>query len=70
LRLRRECITFRWTFRFESDGAVLTSDSILRFRSRAALTDSLDRSVFRLVEVRDVPDRPGRELVFLAARVD
>jgi ubiquinone/menaquinone biosynthesis C-methylase UbiE len=70
LQVRPECVTFRWTFAFQSDGAVLTSDSTLRFRSRAALTDSLERCGFEVVDVRDAPDRTGRELVFIAARVD
>jgi SAM-dependent methyltransferase len=51
---------------FESDGTVITSRSTLRFRSRAALEASLRSSGFRVDEVRDAPDRPGRELVFVA----
>lgn len=70
LQVRQEWVAFRWTFAFLSDGAVLTSDSTLRFRSRQALADSLDRRGFRVLEVRDAPDRPGREFVFVAARVD
>ncbi len=51
---------------FEADGAVITSRSTLRFRSRAAITDSLHASGFVVDAVRDAPDRPGRELVFVA----
>ena len=61
-------VTFRWTFAFASDGAALTSDSTLRFRDRAELAASLDPAGFDLQEVRDAPDRPGRELVFLARK--
>ena len=40
----------------------------LRFRSRAEVEVSLIAAGFELAEVRDAPDRPGRELVFLARR--
>lgn len=61
-------VSFRsWTV-FASDGAVLASDSTLRFRSRSEVVDSLQRCGFDLVDVRDAPDRPGREFVFIARR--
>jgi SAM-dependent methyltransferase len=59
-------VTFRSTCAFDSDGAVLTSDSTLRFRSRAEVTDSLSAAGFTVAEVRDAPDRPSREFVFIA----
>ncbi len=63
-----DLVTFRWTYIFESDGAVLASDSTLRFRSRESLEKSLMATGFVVDEVRDAPDRPGRELVFVASR--
>ncbi|MCW2791958.1 MAG: hypothetical protein JWO76_1056 [Nocardioides sp.] len=63
-----DLVTFRWTYAFESDDVVLTSDSTLRFRSREAVEWSLRASGFVLDEVRDAPDRPGRELVFIASQ--
>jgi SAM-dependent methyltransferase len=60
-------VTFRWTSVFASDGAVLTSDSTLRFRSRAEIERSLQVAGFVVDEVRDAPDRPGREFVFVAS---
>jgi hypothetical protein len=51
-----------------SDGAVLTSDSTLRFRSRVEVEESLVDAGFVVDEVRDAPDRPGREFVFVARR--
>jgi SAM-dependent methyltransferase len=59
-------VSFRTTFVFESDGTTLTSDSTLRFRSREEVEASLAAAGFAVAEVRDAPDRPGRELVFLA----
>lgn len=59
-------VSFRWTYRFERDGAVLTSDSTLRFRSRDEIEASLSQSGFVTQDVRDAPDRPGMEFVFIA----
>ena len=61
-------VSFQMTFVFGSDGAVLTSDSVLRFRSRDELADSLAAAGLVVDEVRDAPDRPGREFVFVARR--
>ena len=60
-------VSFRWTYRIERTGETLVSDSTLRFRSRAEVEASLDDAGFRVVEIRDAPDRPGLELVFIAA---
>jgi SAM-dependent methyltransferase len=68
--VRGEYVSFRRTYTFASDGAVLTSDSTLRFRSRASVADSLAATGFTLDEVRDAPDRPGSEMVFVARRAD
>jgi hypothetical protein len=62
-----EFVSFRTTYVFESDGAVLTSDSTLRFRSRDAVLESLAAAGFTVEEVRDAPDRPGREFIFVAS---
>lgn len=61
-------VSFRWTYVFAADGTVLTSDSTLCFRGRAELSDSLEAVGFVVHEVRDAPDRPGREFVFIARR--
>lgn len=63
-----ELVTFESPNVFEADGAVITSRSTLRFRSRTAIEQSLAATGFALDEVRDAPDRPGRELVFIARR--
>ena len=63
-----ELVTFRATWEFEADGAVLTSDSTLRFRDRETVERSLAEAGFDVVDVRDAPDRPGRELVVVARR--
>jgi SAM-dependent methyltransferase len=62
-----ELVSFRSTYTFRHDGAVLTSDSTLRFRRRDEVTDSLLAAGFTVQDVRDAPDRPGLELVFVAA---
>jgi SAM-dependent methyltransferase len=62
-----QLVTFRWTFRFDG-GESITSDSTLRFRERDEVEASLRGAGFEVREVRDAPDRPGLELVFLAER--
>ncbi|GAA1899673.1 class I SAM-dependent methyltransferase [Streptomyces sodiiphilus] len=61
-------VTFRWTFVFAADGQVLTSDSTLRFRERREVEADLAEEGFEVEDVRDAPDRPGREFVFVARR--
>ncbi|WP_031468345.1 class I SAM-dependent methyltransferase [Sciscionella sediminilitoris] len=68
LDIRGPLVTLRWHWVFAADGEVLTSDSTLRFREREEVAESLRANGFRVDEVRDAPDRPGREFVFLAAR--
>jgi hypothetical protein len=61
-------VTFRGTWVFASDGEVLTSDSTLRFREREEVEATLVAHGYEVAEVRDAPDRPGREFVFFALR--
>lgn len=63
-------VSFRSTYRFHRDGAVITSDSTLRFRDEEELRSSLVDAKFSVRQVRDAPDRPGRELVFIAQAVE
>ena len=60
-------VTFRWTFVFP-DGEVLTSDSTLRFRERDEIQAALEAHGYVVDDIRDAPDRPGREFVFFARR--
>ncbi len=46
----------------------MTSESTLRFWTIAEMTSTLSEAGFELVDVRDAPDRPGRENVFIAVR--
>ena len=70
LDVKSDLVSFRSTFVFEADGAVLTSESTLRFRHRDEVTASLAAAGYVVDEVRQAPDRPGRELVFIARRAD
>jgi SAM-dependent methyltransferase len=63
-----DLVSFRSIFRFEADSTTLTSQSILRFRQRDEVADSLMAAGFIVDDLRDAPDRPGRELVFVARR--
>jgi SAM-dependent methyltransferase len=66
--VRAGLVSFRWSFVFEADEVELTSDSTLRFRSADELRGSLVAAGFSVEDVRDAPDRPGAELVFVAGR--
>jgi len=59
-------VAFRYAYHFASDGEILTSASTLRFRSRDEVKAGLAENGFHLEEVREAPDRPGREFVFIA----
>ncbi|MET7394832.1 class I SAM-dependent methyltransferase [Dactylosporangium sp. NPDC005572] len=65
--VRLPFVSFRYTYRFPS-GEVLTSDSTLRFRDHDELVTSLTAAGFRVLDVRQAPDRPGREYVFVTQR--
>jgi SAM-dependent methyltransferase len=62
-------VTFRQTYVFAADGQALTSDSTLRFRERDEIEDDLAAHGYAVEGVRDAPDRPGREFVFVARRL-
>lgn len=61
-----ERVTFDQPTIFHADGARVDSTSTLRFRSREAIEDSLNRAGFRMVGVRDARYAPGREWVYFA----
>ncbi|WP_030673528.1 class I SAM-dependent methyltransferase [Streptomyces cellulosae] len=61
-------VTFRQTYVFAADGEVLTSDSTLRFRAREEVERDLTALGFEVRDVREAPDRPGKEYVFVARR--
>ena len=63
-----DLVSTRRTYAFAADGATLTSDSTRRFPPRAVLEDSLSSAGYVLADVRGAPDRPGRELVFIARK--
>ena len=58
------------TFESETvvDGEALRSRSTLRFRKREEIERDLAAHGFDVVDVRDAPDRPGKEFVFIARR--
>ena len=63
-----DLVTFRSMTVFESDGAALESTSTLRFRNAEEIRASLEAAGFETDGVRDAPDRPGREFVFVTRR--
>lgn len=67
-RVDGDLVTFESPTVFQRDGVRIDSTSTLRFRGRDELTASLERRGFVVDEVRDAPDRPGREFVFVARK--
>ncbi|MEV7286241.1 class I SAM-dependent methyltransferase [Streptomyces sp. NPDC093252] len=61
-------VTFRAAYLFRASGETLYSHSTLCFRERDEVTADLTEYGFSPEEVREAPDRPGRELVFVARR--
>lgn len=66
-RVEGPLVTFDSTTVFP-DGTRVVATSTLRFRDRAEVEADLRSSGFSVLDVRDAPDRPGRELVFVARR--
>ncbi|MGF6885653.1 SAM-dependent methyltransferase [Nocardia sp. GAS34] len=64
--VRLPLVSFRHTYTFAPDRAVIVSESTLRFRHRAEIEADLLAHGYRVRDVRDAPDRPGREFVFIA----
>lgn len=62
-------VSFRSTYMFFSDGTTTHSESTLRFREREEVAASLADASFRLHDVRDAPDRPAAEMIFLAQAI-
>jgi SAM-dependent methyltransferase len=62
-------VSFRYAYTFRADGAIITSDSTLRFRGREELESSLAIQGYEVLGVREAPDRPGHEFVFIAQRI-
>ncbi|WP_067677184.1 class I SAM-dependent methyltransferase [Nocardia miyunensis] len=61
-------VSFRHIYTFATDSAVVVSDSTLRFRDRAEVEADLSAHGYQVRDVRDAPDRPGREFVFIAEK--
>ncbi len=66
--VRLPFVSSRGTYTFLADGTVVTSESTLRFRGREEAGSSLAAQGYRVLDMRDAPDRPGCEYVFLTER--
>jgi len=66
-RVEGEFVTFEGAITLP-DRTVVPTSSTLRFRQRDDLETTLADAGFTVDEVREAPDRPGLELVFVATR--
>lgn len=62
-----QLVTFRSYFQFGEDDTLI-STSTLRFRQRPEIEASVKAAGLTLIDVRDAPDRPGSEFVYLTQR--
>lgn len=60
----------RPTPQFVSDGFELESNSTLKSRNRTEVDETLAANGLVTLDVRDAPDRPGREYMFVTRRPD
>jgi SAM-dependent methyltransferase len=63
-------VTFRGIVEIVGSGERLVSTSTLRFRERGEAVADLTAAGFVVADVREAPDRPGREFVFICRRCD
>ena len=61
-------VSFTRLYRFHGTNGSLGSRSRLRFHSHREVSLALTKAGFTVDEVRDAPDRPGREWVFIARK--
>lgn len=63
-----EYVTFLWTYHFHADNKTITSESTIRFRQREDITLSLQKAGYTIIDIRDAPDRPSQEFVFIVKK--
>ena len=68
IEVSADLVTFRSMTVFRRDAVEIESVSTLRFRDRPEIEASLVDNGFEVAEIRDAPDRPGLEVVFLGRR--
>lgn len=66
--VKNELVSFVWTYTFHATGETITSDSTLRFRQKDEIIQTLEKLGYTVRDIREAPDRPGKEFVFIAAR--
>lgn len=62
-------VSFRWSYLFQDSGKILTSDSKIIFRSQQEVTEDLTTAGFIVEDIREAPDRFGKEMVFIARKL-
>lgn len=61
-------VAFTQIYRFQTTHGSIGSRSRLRFHSEPEVTSALKAADFTVNEIRDTPDRPGKEWVFIARK--
>ncbi len=68
LKINLPLVSFRWSYFFHDSKTTITSDSTLRFRTVEEVKSDLVKSGFVVDEIREAPDRLGKEHVFIARK--
>ena len=66
IKVASPLVSFRWTYVFHKDNTTVTSDSTIRFRTVEELKRDLTKHGFVIEDIREAPDRPGKEHVVIA----
>lgn len=61
-------VSFTHLYRFHDSGDTIGSRSRLRFHTKHEVTSALTAAGFTISDIREAPDRPGKEMVFIARR--
>lgn len=69
IKVELPIVSFRWSYFFHEDGKTQASDSTLRFYNLKEINDALLQNGFKVLEVREAPDRLGKEYVFISQAI-
>lgn len=61
-------VSFVWSYKFHANDEVIQSKSTLRFREKVDIAKSLENVGFEILDIREAPDRPKQEFVFIARK--
>lgn len=67
-RVEGDMVSFTHRYSFEEMNKKYTSQSTLKFREKIDIEASLKKAGYDIIDLRDAPDRPNKEFVFIARK--